>query len=83
MFKLSLFIIFCLILVNTALLAFGYRDFSIPLLGMFILTVIGLPLSSYFFFQRETELLVISKEEMEGEEFQLEGRFCLNPTNFK
>lgn len=83
MFKLSLLIIFCLTLVNTVLLAFAYRDFSISLLGMFMLTVIGLPLCSYFIFQREPEPLVISKEEMEGEEFQLEGRFCINPFNLK
>mgnify|MGYP001207131606 CR=1 FL=1 len=83
MFNLSLCIIFCLIVVNTALLAFAYRDFSFSLLGMFILSVIGLPLSSYFLFKKEPDFLIISSEEEEAEEFQLEGRFCLNHYDLK
>jgi len=69
---------FFLVILNTVLLAFAFRDFSFPLLGQFILTVIGLPLSSYFLFKQQPNFLVITEEEEKAKEFQLEGRFCLN-----
>ena len=78
MFKLFLWTIFFIAILNTVLLAFAFRDFSFPLLGQFILTAIGLPLSSYLLFKQEPNFLVITEEEEKAEEYQLEGRFCLN-----
>ena len=78
MFKLFLWTIFFAAILNTVLLAFAFRDFSFPLLGQFILTVIGLPLSTFLLFKEEPNFLVITEEEAKDEEYQLEGRFCLN-----
>ena len=83
MYTLFLWTVFVVAIVNTLLLTFAFRDFSFPLLGQFILTAAGLPLSSYFLFKKEPAFLIISSEEEEAEEFQLEGRFCLNHSDFK
>ena len=78
MVKFFLWTIFFVAIFNTALLAFAFRDFSFPLLGQFILTVVGLPLSSYLLFKQEPNFLVIAEGDEKAEEYQLEGRFCLN-----
>ena len=63
MFKLFLWTIFFIAILNTVLLAFAFRDFSFPLLGQFILTAICFPLSSYLLFKQESNFLVITEEE--------------------
>tara|TARA_B110000263_G_C15269910_1_gene492959 strand:+ start:1146 stop:1370 length:225 start_codon:yes stop_codon:yes gene_type:complete len=42
-------ILYLVVFINTLLLAYGFRDFSFQLSGMFLFTVLGLPLSSYFY----------------------------------
>ena len=42
-------LLFIVALINTLLLTFGFRDFSLQLMTMFLFTVLGLPLSTYLF----------------------------------
>ena len=61
-------------LINTLLLAYGFRDFSFPLTGMFLFTVLGLPLSSYLY------LLVNPKTDhnkLDDDECDVAGRFVI------
>jgi hypothetical protein len=67
-------LLYLIALINTLLLAYGFRDFSFPLTGMFLLTVLGLPLSSYFY------LLVNPKTEpikLDDDECDVVGRFVI------
>ena len=73
MFKLFLWTIFFVAIINTALLTFAFRDFSFPLLGQFILTAIGLPLSAFLLFKQEPNFLVITEEEEKAEEKEEES----------
>ena len=47
--RVFLVLLYLVVFINTLLLAFGFRDFSFQLTGMFLLTVLGLPLSSYLY----------------------------------
>ena len=53
--------------INTLLLAYGFRDFSFQLTGMFLLAVLGLPLSSYLYLSvtTKTELIKLDEDECE------------------
>jgi len=67
-------LLYLIALINTLLLAYGFRDFSFPLTGMFLFTVLGLPLSSYLY------LLVNPKTErnkLDDEECDVAGRFVI------
>jgi len=56
-------ILFVFIFLNTLLLAFAFRDFSYPLLGMFLISFIGLPLVTYLFFNTEKKESLTSLED--------------------
>jgi len=56
-------ILFVFIFLNTLLLAFAFRDFSYPLLGMFLISFIGLPLVTYLFFNNEKKEALTSLED--------------------
>ena len=56
-------ILFVFIFLNTLLLAFAFRDFSYPLLGMFLISFIGLPLVTYLFFNIEKKEALTSLED--------------------
>ena len=58
-------------IISLVLLAFGYRDVSMELLGMFFLTLIGLPLSTYLITKQKTFMIV---EEDDGV-VDIVGRF--------
>ena len=84
------YVLLIVAILNTVLLAFAYRDFSLALLGMTLLSVIGIPLAVYLiakppelrhWFVSEDEegnRLHIYREDHEEEELNLEGRFCIN-----
>jgi len=44
-------------IISLVLLSFGYRDVSMELLGMFFLTLIGLPLATYLLIKKSTYLI--------------------------
>ena len=50
-------------ILDTVLLAFGYRDFSWELLGMTLLTVLGLPLAFCLITKQDLLLWFISEDE--------------------
>ena len=56
-------ILFVFIFLNTLLLAFAFRDFSYPLLSMFLISFIGLPLVTYLFFNTEKKEALTSFED--------------------
>ena len=84
--------VFVLALLNLALLAFAYRDFSYALIAMFFLTALGLPIATAMLFQlweKNRILCFTPREEVTGqlhdvwieendEEYNLKGRFCIN-----
>ena len=57
------------------LLAFAYRDFSTQLVFMFLLVLIGLPLSTYLLIKRKANFLAFNKED--DEEVDVVGKFCI------
>ena len=65
-------------IISLVLLSFGYRDVSIELLGMFFLTLIGLPLSTFLIIKRSTYFLTMNTlEESKDESVQVVGRFSI------
>ena len=74
------------------LLAFAFRDFSFALLAQFFLAALGLPIATAIFLQlqekegvlwftprdKKTRKLDDIPIEENDEEYNLEGRFCLN-----
>ena len=46
------FALFLIAFLNTVLLAFAYRDLSLGLLAMAVLSVVGLPLATYLIMNR-------------------------------
>jgi hypothetical protein len=48
--KLAGISLFVVALINTLLLTYGFRDFSLQLTAMFFITIFGLPLGSYLAF---------------------------------
>ena len=57
------------------LLAFAYRDFSAQLVFMFLLTLVGLPLSTYLLIKRKSYFLTFNKED--DKEIDVVGKFCI------
>ena len=78
-------LVFCWALASVAflsliLLSFAYRDASFLLFLQFSFTAISLILSTYlltkhYHFAQTYQL----EEEIDEKEFDLEGRFCINP----
>tara|TARA_B100001123_G_C14795655_1_gene822308 strand:- start:84 stop:374 length:291 start_codon:yes stop_codon:yes gene_type:complete len=64
------YILFLVAILNTVLLAFGYRDFSWALTGMTLLSVLGLPLASYMLYshyKQQPNVVLVSEDEEIGE----------------
>ena len=92
MYKWFAIIVFVIALSTLVLLAFAYRDFSFGLLALFLLSALGLPIATTMLLQLREEdktLWFSSKHEGTGklhdvwieenaEEYNLEGRFCIN-----
>ena len=60
-------------IISLVLLTFGYRDVSMELLGMFFLTLIGLPLSTYLITKEKTFTTV----EEDDDVIDIVGRFSI------
>jgi hypothetical protein len=67
-------IIFSISLLNTCLVVFAFRDFSLPLVLMFAITIIGLPYGVHLVMQYREEKSLI---EDNSEELDMEGLFTL------
>ena len=92
MYKWLAIILFVTAFLSLVLLAFAFRDFSFALLAQFFLTALGLPIATAMFFQlkeKDSMLWFTSRDEKSGilddvwieendEEYNLEGRFCIN-----
>lgn len=75
--------LFIISLVSLALLSFAFRDFSFALLGQFVFQIISF-LGATFLLLHGSGLLSKSSKsenllEEDLEEFNLEGRFSINP----
>ena len=77
--------LFVVTLINSLLLAYGFREFSIQLTAMFLLSVIGFPLSTYLMIKSNLknsstsqvkEIKVIDVIYSE-DECEVEGKFCI------
>ena len=67
-------LLFILALINTLLLAYGFRDFSLQLTAMFLFTVLGLPLSTYLYLSARPKDDFIKTDD---DECEVAGRFCI------
>jgi len=92
MYKCIAIVLLVLSILNLGLLAFAFRDFSFALLAQFFLSAAGLPIATVMFLQLKEKyntLWFTFKDEKtgrlnnvwieeDGEEYNLEGRFCIN-----
>ena len=92
MYRWLAIILFVIAFLSLVLLAFAFRDFSFTLLAQFFLTALGLPIATAMLFQlkeKDSMLWFTSRDEKSGilddvwveendEEYNLEGRFCIN-----
>ena len=92
MYKWLAIILFVIAFLSLVLLAFAFRDFSFTLLAQFFLTALGLPIATAMLFQlkeKDSMLWFTSRDEKSGmlddiwieendEEYNLDGRFCIN-----
>ena len=92
MYKWLAIILFVIAFLSLVLLAFAFRDFSFALLAQFFLTALGLPIATAMLFQlkeKDSMLWFTSRDEKSeilddiwieenDEEYNLEGRFCIN-----
>ena len=92
MYKCVAIFLLVLFILNLALLTFAFRDFSFALLAQFFLSALGLPIATAMFLQlkeKDNNLWFTCKNEKTGkvddiwieeneEEYNLEGRFCIN-----
>ena len=66
--------------LSLILLSFAFRDASFLLFLQFSFTATSLPLATYFLIKHyhfaQTDQF---EEEIDEKEFDLEGRFCINP----
>ena len=78
-------LVFCWFLASVAflsliLLSFAFRDASFLLFLQFSFTAISLPFATYFLTKHYQFAQTYQfEEEIDEEEFDLEGRFCINP----
>jgi len=68
-------LLYLVALINTLLLAYGFRDFSFPLSGMFLLTVLGLPLSTYLYLSANPKAEFTKTDD--DDECEVVGRFVI------
>lgn len=66
-------IILSISFLNTCLVVFAFRDFSFPLILMFMITVVGLPYGVYLVTQNQKN----SFKEDNSDELEMEGLFTL------
>jgi len=59
-------------LFNTSIIVFAYRDISIPLFIMFLITAVGLPLGTYFLTRSSVNL-----DLSDSEDLKVEGLFSI------
>ena len=92
MYKWLAIILFVIAFSSLVLLAFAFRDFNLALLAQFFLTALGLPIATAILLQwqeKERVLWFTPRDEKtrklddiwieeNDEEYNLEGRFCLN-----
>ena len=67
-------LLYLVALINTLLLAYGFRDFSFPLTGMFLLTVLGLPFTTYLYLSINLKTEPIK---LDDDECDVAGRFVI------
>ena len=72
--KLLAALLFIVALINTLLLAYGFREFSLQLTIMFLFTVLGLPLSAYLYLSSRPKDDSIKTND---DECEVIGRFCI------
>ena len=63
--KITGFIIIFLSLLNTSIITFAYRDISISLVIMFLITIVGLPIGTYLINRNSVKLDVNDNDEIE------------------
>ena len=75
-------ILFITSFLCTLLLAYGFRDFSLQLTAMFLISAAGLPLSTYLLIKNDSRHLMIF-DEIENhlepdDEFDVVDKFCID-----
>ena len=63
------YILLLIAILDTVLLAFGYRDFSWELLGMTLLSVLGFPLASYMlysYYNPQSDVVFVTEDKETG-----------------
>jgi hypothetical protein len=63
------YILLLIAILDTVLLAFGYRDFSWELLGMTLLSVLGFPLASYMlysYYNPQPDVVLVTEDKETG-----------------
>ena len=63
------YILLLIAILDTVLLAFGYRDFSWALLGMTLLSVLGFPLASYMlysYYNPQPDVVFVTEDKETG-----------------
>ena len=66
-------IILFLSLINTSILVFAYRELSLTLIFMFVVTLVGLPLGTHLLIKKP--LVSIDPD---SDEYEVKGLFTLN-----
>ena len=75
-------ILFITSFLCTLLLAYGFRDFSLQLTAMFLISAAGLPLSTYLLIKNDSSHLMIF-DEIENhlepdDEYDVVDKFCID-----
>ena len=65
-------VILLISLFNTSIIVFAYRDISIPLFIMFLITAVGLPLGTYLLTRGSVNL-----DLSDSEDIKVEGLFSI------
>ena len=70
--KIAGIVILFISLFNTSIIVFAYRDISISLFIMFLITAVGLPLGTYFLTRSSVNL-----DLSDSEDLKVEGLFSI------
>tara|TARA_B100000073_G_scaffold154209_1_gene127374 strand:+ start:63 stop:299 length:237 start_codon:yes stop_codon:yes gene_type:complete len=70
--KIAGIVILFISLFNTSIIVFAYRDISISLFIMFLITAVGLPLGTYFLTRGSVNL-----DLSDSEDIKVEGLFSI------
>ena len=70
--------IFSISFVNTLIIVFAYRDVSLPLILMFLITLVGLPLGTYLIHEK---VLSENNFEPDSDDLEVKGLFTLGYEN--